>query len=64
MEQKIYNFIAKHPDIDTRIVIDAFSTALDVPKQKISGYLSSLTKKGQIEITTIKIGEFSTVRCK
>lgn len=64
MENKILQLIAQHPNIDTRIVIDTFSIAWDVPKQKISGYLSSLTRNEQIEITTIKEGKLSFAKCK
>lgn len=64
MENKILQLIAQHPDIDTRIVIDAFSIAWDVPKQKISGYLSSLTRNGKIQINTTKEDELSFAKCK
>ena len=64
MEEKILKLIKNHHDIDTRIVIDAFSIAWDVPKQKISGYLSSLKRNGKIKIITIEEGEFSTAMYK
>lgn len=62
MREKIIELISEHPNIDTRIIIDAFSIALDIPKQVISGHLSYLVQNKEIEIKTIKTGEYSTAR--
>lgn len=62
MRGKILKLISEHPDIDTRVIIDAFSIALDVPKRKICGYLSSMVQNEEIEITIIRENELSTAK--